>query len=756
METLPFDGNVVTPSGTPLGGWVHVEVSNNGDFYVKFHMHSSSMFGNFDFNLRAYLTAPGFPTMAFIQSGHVSGVDDWDHEERGNNPLLALYWSQLKASATYSVAKDYKWGGVVGTIEDLVRDILDIGAAVVGGALGVIIGATREAIGWLGSRLGPGGTLGVIGGVVVFAVAIVAGEVIGGALILGVVAGVAIGAVTNAMIKSRPLNDAEIAVARQVFGDTLPYDKVIITNLGGLGGRAFTAPGVDGKTYCNLGSSYDNPLGPREPFYPYPAQLLIHELTHAWQIAHTGFIPGLMCSGIVNQADKTILGDNVYAYGPPGPDWSRDFNQEQQGAIVDQWFGGNFNSAGYLPMDQENIYYRYISDNILGGRSARFAPANLRTSPAFAVARTPNHLDLFWLGRDGAVASHWWDAALGANWGDHAPFPITPAGAAQDGSPVVAVTRMPNHLDVFWVGKDGAIASQWWDAAPKASWGDHAPFPITPPGAAQAGSQVAAVARTTNHLDVFWVGPDGAIGTQWWDVTPGMSWGDHGPFPITPPGAAQPGSAVVAVARTPNHLDVFWVGPDGAIASHWWDAAPGAGWADHGPFPITPPGAAQPGSRLAVVARTPNHLDVFWEGPDGAIGTQWWDGAPGMGWGDHRPFPISPPGAAQPGSPIAAVARTPNHIDVFWVGPDGAIGSQWWDGAPGASWGDHAPFPITPPGASMARSRLSAVARTPGHLDVFWVGPDGAIGTQWWDEAPGMSWGDHGPFPVTPPGAAQA
>ena len=96
----------------------------------------------------------------------------------------------------------------------------------------------------------------------------------------------------------------------------------------------------------------------------------------------------------------------------------------------------------------------------------------------------------------------------------------------------------------------------------------------------------------------------------------------------------------------------------------------------------------------------PNHLDVFWVGPDGAVATQWWDAAPGANWGDHRPFPITPPGAARAGSPLAAVARMPNHLDVFWVGPDGAVASQWWDVAPGANWGDHRPFPITPPSAA--------------------------------------------------------
>lgn len=28
---------------------------------------------------------------------------------------------------------------------------------------------------------------------------------------------------------------------------------------------------------------------------------------------------------------------------------------------------------------------------------------------------------------------------------------------------VVTVARMPNHLDVFWAGKDEAIWTNWWD-----------------------------------------------------------------------------------------------------------------------------------------------------------------------------------------------------------------------------------------------------------------------------------------------------
>lgn len=757
MTTLTFDQNVVTPEGTPLGGWVHLEVSDNGDFYVKFHMHSSSMFGNFDYNLRAYLTAPGFPTMAFIQSGHVSGVDDWEHEERGNNPLLHLYWAQLQAGPIYNVAKDYSWGGPVGTINELVKDIFDIGAGVVGTALGVIVGATREAIDWLGTTLGPGGTLGVIGGVVVFAVATVAGAGVGGALILAVVAGVAIGAVTNALIEYRALNAAEVALARKVFGNSLNFDKVVITNLAGAGGRAFTAPGVDGKTYCNLGHAYDNPLGSGGDAYPYPGQLLIHELTHAWQIEHTSFLPGLMCSGMVNQAQYT-LGDNVYAYGAPGGDWST-FNAEQQGAIVDQWYGGNHNSARHQPMDQESPYYRYIWDNILGHANSSSAPANLRSAASSGVAaigRSEGHLDVFWVGQDGAIGSQWWDAARGAGWGDHTAFAIAPYWSAQQGSAVTCVARTPNNLDVFWVGYDGAIATQWWAAGDHGQWGDHTAFAIAPPGSARPGSAIAAVARTPDHIDVFWIAPDGAIASHWWDAAAGGGWGNHGPFPIAPAGSADPEGGLSVVSRSPNHMDVFWIGPDGGIGSQWWDATPGWGWGDHTAFGIAPPGSARQGSPITAVARTPDHLDVFWVGRDGAIASQWWDAAAGAGWGDHQPFRITPPGAAAPDSGLAAVTRTPDHLDVFWVGSDGAVGSQWWHAAQGANWGDHTPFPITPAGAADPRSPLTAVGRTPDHLDVFWVGPDGAIASQWWDVAAGAGWGDHQPFPITGPGAGMS
>jgi hypothetical protein len=125
-------------------------------------------------------------------------------------------------------------------------------------------------------------------------------------------------------------------------------------------------------------------------------------------------------------------------------------------------------------------------------------------------------------------------------------------------------------LDVFWVGALGDISSGWWDASfDNGRW--QGPFSIAPPTAARADSPLVAVAREPEHLDVFWIGARGDISSASWDASlDNGRW--QGPFSIAPPTAARADSPLVAVARKPEHLDVFWVGALGDISSAWWDA----------------------------------------------------------------------------------------------------------------------------------------------------------------------------------------
>lgn len=723
-DPLQFGQQIITPDGTPLGGSVNLDIWPDGRYHIKFHMHSSSIFGDFDYMLRAYLTAPDFPTLFLLHSGHVSGVDSSDHEEDGYNALIPLYWDQLVAGGVFNVGKDYKWGGIVGGILDIpsfVAELLGFGVDLIAGGLGAIIGGTLEAASALGIDFGPGGTLGVLGGVVVFGVGLGFGLPLGASLILGTVAGVGIGAVANDMIASRPLNDGERALAWSVFGDTVPMDIVMLTNLVGASNRAFTVPGADGKIYINVGWRFADPINSVDGSYPVPGQLLIHELTHAWQIARKNFVPGYMCSAFVEQA-HTSLGDSAYKYGDAGPNWG-DFKQEQQASIVDDWFAGTDNSAGYRPMDQGSPYYRYIWNDLLAKNIPFTAPGNLRSASGMAISPHYWEIDVCFATPDGNVAESFWQEPTGWN----GPVGIANSGTAANAA--ISMTTRIETLEMFWPGPDGSVWHQWYAGGIGTAHtiaGAGSTILSSPTGFAQT---VSVSCKIPGHIDIFWVAPDGSIVTVWWDEN-GNFWSE--PFAITGPGVAA--GAVATVARRPDQVDVFWVAPDGSVMGCWW--GPNNGWS--APYGIAGPGSAVP-TTLGVCCKVTEHIDVFWVTPDGSIATTYWNVD---GW--HTPFSVAGPGTAAGG--ISAIARTPEHVVVFYVSPDGSIGNAWW-GPSDPGW--RAPFSITGPGSAGVASPIRALARTPNLCDVFWIAPDGSIHSNWFD---GSTW--RGEFTVAGAGSA--
>ena len=227
------------------------------------------------------------------------------------------------------------------------------------------------------------------------------------------------------------------------------------------------------------------------------------------------------------------------------------------------------------------------------------------------------------------------------------------------------VARNPNHLDLFVTGTDGRIYSCWWDA----SGGWAAWFNVSG-GRAALGSKVTAIARNPNHLDLFVTGTDGRIYSCWWDQSGGWSaW-----FNVSG-GAAALGSPITAIARNPNHLDLFVTGTDGRIYSRWWDQSGGwSAWfnvsggaaalrlADHG-------GGAQSQSPRSVRHRHRRADLLLLVGQSG-------------GWAAW--FNVSG-GAAALTSEVTAIARNPNHLDLFVTGTDGRIYSTWWHRANGSA-----------------------------------------------------------------------
>jgi hypothetical protein len=365
-EEVSFRQEITTPSGTALGGTVDLTLRSDGTYKAHFHMHDSGAV-DYKFVVRAVFAASNGTAFALQHSGQVEGTEsigltssprrDSDKDLTGANQLIKENWRAVQ-TGHMSVSKDYSKAGVIGFIEDLSKVVLDVTKGAARGAVGAVIGLGDEMVQAFDS-LEFAGAIGLVAGVAVVAS--------GGSLVLAVTTGVQAGLVTAALIKQRPLEQYELDFAEVVFQKTLPpRQNIILTNLESFGGRAFTMPGGGNKIYINIGgAAFDNPSTHVEKSYPMPGQLFIHEMTHVWQILHKTFVPGWVCSGLLNQVGNYF--DNVYAYTNEGAlPWS-DFNIEQQASIVDDWFGGT-RIQGQAGQDPSDPYFPYIRDNLRGTR----------------------------------------------------------------------------------------------------------------------------------------------------------------------------------------------------------------------------------------------------------------------------------------------------------------------------------------------------------------------------------------------------
>ena len=89
----------------------------------------------------------------------------------------------------------------------------------------------------------------------------------------------------------------------------------------------------------------------------------MHELTHAWQIEHTTFIPGMMCKALIERD----YSQDVETSGS-GASWS-SFSLEQQGSIVDSWYSDFIDQGLDSSAALTDARFNYISENIHRGQA---------------------------------------------------------------------------------------------------------------------------------------------------------------------------------------------------------------------------------------------------------------------------------------------------------------------------------------------------------------------------------------------------
>lgn len=110
-----------------------------------------------------------------------------------------------------------------------------------------------------------------------------------------------------------------------------------------------------------------------------------------------------------------------------------------------------------------------------------------------------------------------------------------------------------------------------------------------------------------------------------------------------------------------------------------------------------------PGSTVSAVSRASDSVNLFAIDKTGNVCHAWWSGARGWECIGNK-YEILGTGLT-PGAPLAAIARTSNHLDLFTTGKDGRVLTANWGGA------SHGPaLRRTSPGALLAK-RLVRIPR---------------------------------------------
>jgi len=150
--------------------------------------------------------------------------------------------------------------------------------------------------------------------------------------------------------KTRPLTSEEIAVGKEVFGESLDWARVRIDERAYVGPRQYGMCYVSGYTINSWGAM-SNPL-------------LVHELMHVWQYHHRGLV-------YIPRALRAYHSTEGYNYGGATrltrlyrcDATLQDLNYEQQGDVVADYYRltkGMPPQWGFAGMDALPIYRYFI------------------------------------------------------------------------------------------------------------------------------------------------------------------------------------------------------------------------------------------------------------------------------------------------------------------------------------------------------------------------------------------------------------
>jgi len=210
---------------------------------------------------------------------------------------------------------------------------------------------------------------------------------VGGTLVIDGINNIGIGfrELIRGAMGIRRLKPLEISLAQEVFGNTLPYSRILVCSLNGVGGKPFTLPGnlligaeamVPGigtllavasiagslwdKYILFLGEEGYNNAPATDTPRKMAGQQFLHELTHVWQGDVGAFQWAYVGDSITQRCLHAFSDDSPYDY-TPGKNWN-EYHAEQQANIVDDFWR---KTKMMTEEPTKHQLYPYIRDNIL-------------------------------------------------------------------------------------------------------------------------------------------------------------------------------------------------------------------------------------------------------------------------------------------------------------------------------------------------------------------------------------------------------
>lgn len=306
-------------------------------------------------------------------------------------------------------------------------------------------------------------------------------------------------------------------------------------------------------------------------------------------------------------------------------------------------------------------------------------------SPIALAARLRGQVDAFWIGVDHQVRT-----TAGTGFGAGVPattIPTWPAGSALpntlparasapgpppiSASPLAAASLNAQHLAVIFVGREDEILTQTFTQA--GGWGPAAAHAEV--GRVRPVTALAAKVRG-DRVFIYWVDGAGAV----WETQLDQANSTTPSAAVAPAGSVDPRSNIAALSKDSQHMDLFWIDPGGRLMSTFWNNG-AASWA--APFEVGAGRRAALPSSVTCVHDGADRVQLFWEEADRSVWMTWWASRP-----DNQPVAWAPPaqvlvsGTALGGRDLVAVSRQIEHVRLFLVNSGRQVAETHWGEVP--------------------------------------------------------------------------